>query len=141
MKSILFTTVLFTISTLLVAQNSTTTIQHIKIESAKQIFINLGAPYEVAYWNGQTIRIETTITLYNTYGMATLRYLADMGQYKIQLAENDTRVLDLCQNSVKKLACINGKPVVDKVSYKVYLPQTTKIDQQGAELIVSASER
>lgn len=122
----------------LAAQSHGVFVQNIPLTDGQPLQIRLDAPFQVKTWDGNTIRIEATVTLFNC-GRKTLDHLLGQGQYLFRVRKGKSGLF-LAENKARGHARLNGRPIGEAVSYTLYLPKTfqfSKPKPRAVELAVN----
>lgn len=108
-------------------------IKSFNLQGNDVVSINLGEPIEIQTWSKTTVRVQMDIALEN--GSKTiLKSLVQAGKYNLKYTIEDG-IYVIYGPDVRKQIEVGGKPLIEKVSFTVFVPENVYVQQpEGDEV-------
>lgn len=131
-STVLTVLLLFASSFVFGQQAEKTLVKSFNVGAYETVAIQMDAPVEVQTWNNSLLRIQIHISL-ESGSDALLKSLVQAGRYNLRHRIEDGKY-EIFAPDMDMLVKIGGKPLKDKVSFKVFAPEgVTVVLPQDAE--------
>ena len=130
LKTLILLVSIFTANHLF-SQSSTTFHQSFPLDKQMvSIIMDFEYPYQIEYWSGNTILVETSIRLDNA-SQVILDYFIETGRYTVVTQKYPATVVFKMKDMVRKAIHTRKGPCAENIVLKLFVPEGVKVSSTG----------